>query len=55
MNRTYNIAFVSFPFQKIWKLPFLSVDLAETVGDNASCLAEITVSELPLGTIGKKI
>ena len=32
-------------------LPFLSVDLAEIVGGSASCLAAVTVSELPLGTI----
>ena len=56
MNITYNIAFVKlFHFlntEKIEQLPFLSVDLAETVGSNESCLAAITVSKLPLGTIG---
>ena len=50
MNRAYKIA-----FDKLFhleQLPFLSVDLEKTVGGNASCLAAITVSKLPLGTIG---
>ena len=55
MNRTYNIAFDKlfhfYDTEKLELLPFLSVDLADIVGGSASCLAAITVSELPLGTI----
>ena len=55
MNRTYNIAFDKlFHFyntENLELLPFMSVDLADIVGSSASCLAAITVSELPLGTI----
>ena len=55
MNKTNNIAFGKlFHFyntEKIELLPFLSVDLADIVGGRASCLAAITVSELPLATI----
>ena len=55
MNRTYNIAFDKlFHFyntENLELLPLLSVDLADIVGGSASCLAAITVSELPLRTI----
>ena len=55
MNRTYNIAFDKlFHFyntENLELLPFLSVDLADIVVGSASCLAAITVSELPPGTI----
>ena len=56
LNRAYKIAFDKLLHflntENIEQLPFLSVDLEETVGGNASCLAAITVSKLPLGTIG---